>query len=62
MRLRTKYRAAIKRLSAVETQRTRSNQHELNGNAALRALLGDSKREWDETNWLILAEIGRAHV
>jgi len=38
-----------KRLSAVEAEPTRSNQHELNGVAALRQLLGDARRKLDTT-------------
>lgn len=36
---------AAKRLRAVEAETTRSNQHEFNGVAALRGMLGDERRE-----------------
>jgi hypothetical protein len=48
------YRYATKRLSAVEASRVASNQHELNGSAALRELLGTEHLEKFPTRWYIL--------
>jgi hypothetical protein len=55
-RLRGQYRAVIKRLSAVESEREESNQHELNGTGALRALLGDERRTHMDARWIVLAD------
>lgn len=44
----------MKRLSTVETAPQSSNQHEFNGSAALRRLLGDDDRKNIETRFLFL--------
>lgn len=46
----------MKRLSAVETAPQSSNQHEFNGSAALRRLLGDDDRKNIETRFLFLGQ------
>lgn len=48
--------AAAKVLSAVETQPKTSNQHEFNGTAALRKLLGDGARSRIPTRFIWLGE------
>lgn len=52
--LSNSYQAAIKRLSAVETERHTSNQHEINGVGALRQLLGEVPFSKRPTPWIRL--------
>jgi hypothetical protein len=47
-------RIASKRLSAVEADPTKSNQHEFNGNGALRGLLGNEERKKIPTKFIWL--------
>ena len=47
---------AWKRLSAVEVDPTRSNQHEFQGVASLRKILGDSRIEGLPAHFLYLGE------
>ena len=47
---------AVKKLSAVETTPTKSNQHEFNGSKPLRQLLGDDDRKGIPTRFLWLAD------
>lgn len=47
---------AVKRLSAVETSPGASNQHEFNGDKALRRLLGDADRKQIPANFVWLGE------
>jgi len=49
---------AVKRLSSVETDPGRSNQHEFNGSAVLRNLFGDERRPKIPTLFLHLDEHG----
>ncbi|MBX3505021.1 MAG: type II restriction endonuclease [Parvibaculum sp.] len=47
---------AVKKLSAVETSPDVSNQHEVNGSAVLRALLGDADRKKIPANFIWLEQ------
>ena len=57
-RLSGTYRLAVKRLSGVEMDRRASNQHEINGVAALRDLLGGSRVSALQVRWHILRDSG----
>lgn len=55
-RLTGKYRVVVKRLSAVETDPSTSNQHEFNGTKAIRDLLGSVARRGIPCRWLHLRD------
>lgn len=53
-----RYRAAVKWISDVEADIDKSNQHELNGNAALRSILGSERRMEFSARWILLRDEG----
>ena len=57
VRLSYRYEAGLKRAVAVEVTGL-SNQHEFNGVAALRQVLGEQRRSWDAIPWHILRDDG----
>lgn len=50
----------MKRLSAVESDPAKSNQHEFNGSASLRRLLGENDRKHIATQFIRLDDTGEA--
>jgi hypothetical protein len=50
---------AVKRLSAVETDTNRSNQHEFNGVSELKKIFGESKNRFDTTFLFICDDAGQ---
>lgn len=54
--MKERYVVGIKRLSAVEASRKSSNQHELNGTAALKSVLGTERLTAVPVNWVDLRD------
>ncbi|MEZ4503569.1 MAG: type II restriction endonuclease [Dehalococcoidia bacterium] len=59
--LQGRYQVALKRLAAVEVDPERSNQHELDGVSAMRAMLGSERRTGVPVRWHLLQDDGE-HV
>ena len=56
--LQGRYQVALKRLAAVEVDPERSNQHELDGVYAMRAVLGSERRTGVPVSWHLLQDDG----